>query len=245
MSGAEEAATAPSMLPCRVCGRGPTAVISVSRNLGMLVVRRSWNYSAPPCRDHGSQLARNWLLATLIMGWWGLISFFVNFGAIATDLKALRTARRLSPAGSVIVPAGFGMAGSASAVLPQVSGTRLTLVAAGIVAVIIGGVLYATFGPKSAGALVVGDCFDEPLTTGVISDVQHHPCFQAHTAEVFAVVSSTGAQSGTYPTEAEFQAFAAAQCGPALDTYTGGGGGVAATVDLAYLTPQFGCVVKR
>jgi hypothetical protein len=236
MSAVGGSTTAPSMLPCRVCGRGPTALISVSRNVGMLVLRRSRKYSAPLCRDHGSQLARNWLLATLLMGSWGFISFFVNFGAVATDLKALRAARRLPPPGSVIVPAGLDMAGSVDALPPQVSPARLALVAAGIAVVIVAGVINATFGPKSATDLAVGDCFDAS-TAGVISEVPHHPCSMAHTAEVFDILTYTGGQSGTYPTDAEFQAFAVAQCESGFNAYTGGGGGVAATVDLAYGTP--------
>lgn len=237
MSVVGESTAAPSMVPCQVCGRGPTALISVSRNVGMLVVRRSWDFSAPLCREHASQLARNWLLATLLMGWWGIISFFMNFGAVATDLNALRAARRLPPARPIAVPVGSGIAGSVSVALPQVSSTRLALVVAGIVVVIAAGAINATFGPKSASDLAVGDCFDEPGTAGDIAEVPHHPCSMAHTAEVFATVTYSGGQSGTYPTDAEFRAFAAAQCGPGFDAYTGGGGGVAATVDFGFMTP--------
>jgi len=225
------------MLPCQVCGRGPTAVISVSRNLGMVIFRRYWTYHAPLCRDHGSQLARNWLAATLLMGWWGIISFFTNFGAIATDLRALSSARRLAPAGSVIVPGGFGMAGQASApALPNVPRIQLAAVAAGIVVVVVVAYLSATYGSKSVGDLVVGDCFDDPTGTAVISEVPHRPCSEAHGAEVFDVVAYSAGQ-GTYPTDAEFQAFVSAQCIPAFNTYTGGGGGLAATVDIGFLTP--------
>jgi hypothetical protein len=203
----------------------------------MLVIRRSWNYSAPLCRDHGSQLARNWLLATLLMGWWGLISFFMNFGAVATDLDALKAARRLPPAGPIVVPSGSEIAGSVPAALPQVSSARLALVAAGIVVVIVAGAVSATFGPKSTSDLAVGDCFDEPATAGDISEVPHRPCSMAHTAEVFAAATYSGAKGSTYPTDAEFRAFAVAQCGPGFDVYTGGGGGLAATVDFGYMLP--------
>ena len=129
------------------------------------------------------------------------------------------------------------MADTVPVALPRVAPRRLALVAAGIGAVLAVGVIGATFGPKATHDLVVGDCFDEPAIAGEISEVPHHPCFQAHTAEVFAIVSYTGGQSGTYPTDAEFDAYAGAQCGPVFDTYTGGGGGAAATVDLGYLIP--------
>jgi hypothetical protein len=173
------------------------------------------------------------------MGWWGLISFFVNFGSIAEDLRALRAARRLPPAGSVIPRGGFGTAGLASpAALPQVSPVRLGLMAAVILFVVIVALVNATFGPKSVAELAVGDCFDAPSTSGDISEVPHRPCSMAHTAELFDIVAYSGGQNGAFPTDAEFEAFASNQCGSAFDVYTGGGGGLAATVDVFYMTPS-------
>ena len=44
----------------------------------------------------------------------------------------------------------------------------------------------------NAGDLAVGDCFDAPTLEGqTVSDVQHHPCTEAHTGEVFAVVTQS------------------------------------------------------
>ena len=34
-------------------------------------------------------------LKTLVQGWWGIISFFVNFVAVGTDIAALRRASKL------------------------------------------------------------------------------------------------------------------------------------------------------
>jgi hypothetical protein len=224
-------------LPCQVCGRRPTTLIAVSRNLGLIVLRRYWTYQAPLCREHGTQLAANWLLATLLMGWWGVISFFMNFGAVAKDVGALRAARRLALPGSAILPAGFGAGSAPVPASPLVPRGQLALAGAAIL--LIGGALVyeANFGPKPVGNLAVGDCFDEPSTAGVITQVPHRPCDQAHTAEVFAIVTYPDGQSGTYPSDAEFLSAASAQCGPAFDTYTAGGGGLAATVDLLFMTP--------
>jgi len=173
------------------------------------------------------------------MGWWGFISFFVNFGSIAQDLRALRAARRLPPAGSVIPSGGFGTASLASpAVLPQVSRVQLGLAAAVILSAVIFAFVNATLGPKSVFELAAGDCFDAPSTSGSLSEVPHRPCAMAHTAEVFGVVAYPGGQNGTYPSDAEFEAFASTQCGPAFDVYTGGGGGLAATVDVLYMSPS-------
>src|SRR5262245_10295127 len=58
----------------------------------------------------------------------------------------------------------------------------------GIVAVIVlGGLLVRDFISGSPDALRVGDCIDTPTSDAGISDVQHHPCDQAHTGEVFGV----------------------------------------------------------
>ena len=247
MSVSQGSMDASSRTPCAVCGRAPTAPIRVTRNVGMVVLRRSWSYGAPLCRDHGSAIAGNWLVATLLMGWWGIISFFTNCGAIATDIGALRAAHRLAPAGSLLaaprtaidgvegspVPA----AGAAPATLPAVSRRQLGLVGAGIVGFAGLMLVGAVFGPKSVGDLAVGDCFDEPSLATTISEVPHHPCTMAHTAEVFDVVTYAGTQAGLYPSEDAFAAFAASRCGPEFNRYTGGGGGLAASVDLAYMTP--------
>lgn len=239
MSGFGEAPASAANLGCYVCGRGPAAPISVSRGLGMLVMRRHWTYRAPLCREHGSQLARNWLLATVLMGWWGIISFFVNFGFVATDVRALLAARRLAPPSLVVGPRNVGPDGQVvEPSLPLVAHTRLGLMAGIIVIVLIGYVALNAFGPKDVRSLAVGDCFDPPATSGDISQVTSRPCSVAHTAELFDIVTYSGGSAGTYPTDAELQSFVSSQCGPAAVTYTGGGGGLAATVDIAYLFPN-------
>ena len=59
-------------------------------------------------------------------------------------------------------------------------GVRIAIIAI----IIVGGFVLRDRLSSSAGDLKVGDCFDEPATGGEISDVQHHPCTEAHTAEV-------------------------------------------------------------
>lgn len=74
---------------CWLCGQTPARSITVARNTGMIIMRR-WEYMQPAmCRSHGVRLSAQWLGYTLVLGWWGVISFFVNFGAIAIDLFAL------------------------------------------------------------------------------------------------------------------------------------------------------------
>jgi hypothetical protein len=80
-------------------------MIDLERNVGMVVLRTWYRYRAPLCREHGMALAREWLIKTLVLGWWGVISFFFNFMAVAKDMQAWRLATRLPPPGSLAVTA--------------------------------------------------------------------------------------------------------------------------------------------
>jgi membrane protease YdiL (CAAX protease family) len=80
---------------CSVCGRGPAAELYLRRHVGLLIVARFAKVRAPFCREHGQAAASEYLRRTMVEGWWGLFSFFLNWFAIYADLRALRTARRL------------------------------------------------------------------------------------------------------------------------------------------------------
>jgi hypothetical protein len=84
-------------LACSVCGAQPAAAITVRRHVGMLIMQRFYKVTAPLCRQHGRELAANWLGRTLIQGWWGYISFFVNLFDVSTDIVALIRFSRLPP----------------------------------------------------------------------------------------------------------------------------------------------------
>ena len=93
---------------CNMCGRQPATEISVRRQVGMIVLGRWYRYRAPLCRDHGIQVARAYLNKTLVQGWWGVISFFMNLFAVGVDLSALSKARKLDPpVGAAPTPGAF------------------------------------------------------------------------------------------------------------------------------------------
>ena len=73
----------------------PTREVTLRRHVGMLILQKFYKVRAHLCRDHGRQEARSWLGKTLILGWWGVISFFVNFVAVGTDVVAYVRASRL------------------------------------------------------------------------------------------------------------------------------------------------------
>lgn len=73
-----------------------------------------------------------------------------------------------------------------------------------------------------AADLAVGDCFDAPTLEGLtVSTVQHHPCTEAHTGEVFAVLKNPAGSDAAYPDKTARVAFAGDQCAAPFLTYVG------------------------
>jgi hypothetical protein len=95
------------------------------------------------------------------------------------------------------------------------------LLRVGIIAAIAGGAwLFRDYISGNATDLAVGDCFDAPTTVDEpVEDVSHHPCSDAHTAEVFFVADHPATDG--YPGEEAFDAFTQANCPGAFATYTG------------------------
>ena len=52
----------------------------------------------------------------------------------------------------------------------------------------------------NAGDLKAGDCFDDVIAE-TIEDVQHHPCSEAHTAEVVRVENYPAGNGAPYPAD--------------------------------------------
>jgi hypothetical protein len=80
---------------CQVCGRSPAAEVTVRRHVGMIVIGRRHRVRASLCREHGSKLLREWTLKTLVQGWWGGRSFYLNIYALIGNANASRALRQL------------------------------------------------------------------------------------------------------------------------------------------------------
>jgi Protein of unknown function (DUF2510) len=120
--------------PCVLCGLGPTRVEPIRRHVGLLVMQRFVKLEQPLCRTHGTSLATSYLGKTMWQGWWGVISFFANWLAVANDIVAITRYRSLpepslggGPAGSHPAPAMADAPGWASSGAP-------TMAASGFVA---------------------------------------------------------------------------------------------------------------
>src|SRR4051794_15193034 len=83
-----------------------------------------------------------------------------------------------------------------------------TLIRIGIIGLfVVGGIgafLFRDRLASDAGTLTVGECYDDPVGTQEISDVQHHPCKDSHTAEV-VFVGTMPDGSSSFPTTAAVQ----------------------------------------
>lgn len=88
--------------PCVVCGSEPAAVLSIRRHVGMVFLQRFVKLRQPLCRDCGTREVKHYTLRTLRtlwQGWWGYISFFVNFFVLAANVVAWVGYRRLETPG--------------------------------------------------------------------------------------------------------------------------------------------------
>jgi hypothetical protein len=104
----------------------------------------------------------------------------------------------------------------------------------------LGGYLFRDYLSGSAGDLKVGDCFDVPSlqTQGaMVKDVQHHPCSELHSGEVYFKGNVPGDANAAYPADDAFDAFARDRCVPEYRGYTGRDFDSDETYDIQYLTP--------
>jgi putative regulator of septum formation len=85
----------------------------------------------------------------------------------------------------------------------------------------IGALILRPFMAGSAGDLKVGECFDVPTAAESIEDVQHHPCTDSHTGEVFFVGEFPIAAQGAYPGDEALAPMVDTLCTPAFAAYTG------------------------
>jgi hypothetical protein len=106
----------------------------------------------------------------------------------------------------------------------------------GIIAVIIvGGLILRDRLSGSAGDLKVGECFDDPGTQVSVESVQHHPCSEAHSAEVIFVGDYP--EASAYPGVDAFDTYAFNVCIPTFETYTGRDYQSDTELDIGYLYP--------
>jgi hypothetical protein len=90
-------AVAPGPEACMVCAGVPAARITLRSVVAFVVMGVTSTQRGVYCRDCGLAMFRKRMSATLLTGWWGIIHFFVNIGAIVTNLSARSQLMRLAP----------------------------------------------------------------------------------------------------------------------------------------------------
>ncbi|MBI5542899.1 MAG: hypothetical protein HY901_03350 [Deltaproteobacteria bacterium] len=87
---------------CEGCGQlAPVASVRFFKNTGMVVMFRFESRSATTCRRCGSELFSAMTLHTVVFGWWGMISFFVNLAFVANNLAHFLWLQMLPTAGAL------------------------------------------------------------------------------------------------------------------------------------------------
>jgi len=99
-----------------------------------------------------------------------------------------------------------------------VTGLAVRLVVIGVI--VAGGILFRDRLTGGADELKAGDCFDAKQAD-VIKEVQHHPCNEAHTAEVVLVRDYPAAKGATYPIGTAFDSWGDQTCAVAIMAYVG------------------------
>ena len=96
----------------------------------------------------------------------------------------------------------------------------LQWVVGGVIIVVIAGAFFHFRDRLSGSAsdLQVGDCFAVPDAEEV-TDIQHSPCTESHTGEVFFVGNLPDGE--TAPAESVVESYVQENCDPAYQTYTG------------------------
>jgi hypothetical protein len=88
-------------------------------------------------------------------------------------------------------------------------------------AVAVGGFLLRERTSGHVNDLQLGDCFDVPTGVETIGDVQHHPCKEAHNAEVVGLFVYPYKSGDPYPSTEALHNYAESQCVAVFRSYTG------------------------
>jgi putative regulator of septum formation len=116
-------------------------------------------------------------------------------------------------------PAGSGPEAATPPTGSKPGSRRAGLIAVAILVVPLALILWAVKDNVAADDLKVGDCFNVPTAT-TVKTIEHHPCTESHTAEVFHVATYTDSAT-TYPISLRFDSFANDACTPVFQTYVG------------------------
>ena len=98
---------------------------------------------------------------------------------------------------------------------------RILIIVAIAGAIGVGGFLFRDRLSGAANDLKAGDCFDVPTAQESVSEVQHHPCGEAHTGEIVGAANFPAASNEPYPSSDLMDSFVLDTCSRTFKSYTG------------------------
>lgn len=141
-----------------------------------------------------------------------------------------------------IVPDGPGSLNAATpspTTIPtgrQLAGRKGLLIVILVLVLPLAIILWAVKDNVAADDLKVGDCFNVPAGL-TVQTIQHFPCTEPHTAEVFHVAEYTGG-GATVPISLNRGSFVDTTCTPAFETYVGSPFDAEPDLSIGYFYPS-------
>jgi hypothetical protein len=99
---------------CEQCGASPAQLVTSRWHLGLIIYGRTMGKQAVLCRAHARSMVAGDLAKTLLLGWWGVYSFFINLIVLPVQIAELTKAGRIeqpaaeSPAAMSVASSGNG-----------------------------------------------------------------------------------------------------------------------------------------
>jgi hypothetical protein len=74
---------------CERCGSQPVQLITTRKHLGLIVFGKTWQRQQLLCRNHARMVLAGDLVFSAVLGWWGVLSLFINAGVVIAQIQSL------------------------------------------------------------------------------------------------------------------------------------------------------------
>jgi hypothetical protein len=88
----------PAAVVCLSCGfEAPVSYVEYNWNIGAMVVRLYGTYQGNFCKNCNNKFFWKCFATTFILGWWGVVAFFVSFAVLFSNFVTFIKSRSLEP----------------------------------------------------------------------------------------------------------------------------------------------------
>lgn len=85
-----------SGITCHICGRtSPLKRVKLLQNIGLFLVRKTRTIEGSLCKECINKYFAQFTITTLLLGWWGVVSFFVTPFYLLNNLKTFLSSTKL------------------------------------------------------------------------------------------------------------------------------------------------------